>query len=621
MKYGLFILLCFALLISRAQTNPERLNQLKIQLKASLSDTSRVLILRDLSGYYNTVHVDSSTYYAVQALNLSMQLGYKRGISLAYLSLGTLNLRKGNVPLTINYLEKSIQLADSIRDHKILATGLSEMGLCMVHLEDYYRAIEYYKRALDFQNKLTNDNSNLVNIQMNIADAYLDNNNLKEADYYLTHALAWGEEKNSDFGWLLNMFGSWHIQQKNYAKADSVLQLAWSKIEKENDIFNKADNRYYFAKLKLAQNEIQPAHEYAKEALNYYKQTGFTFDLERIYKVLSIIESKRGRIQQSLDYLLLSNVLHDSTQNSRARNSALLFEKHEKENQKLLEKNKEALQEVTSRNQRIIIVASFLIFGIITIGLLLWIQQKQRSNELLMKSNQTISELNTSKDRLFSIIGHDLKGPLNTLNAFFALVQNNADSLTVNEIKKLSHDFDKSLKNSFNLLENLLEWSQSQTGAIDFKAEEFDLCVVLRENQELFKGLADHKNITIINDNTLPLWVRAHRYSTNTVVRNLLSNAIKFTHRGGVITLHIEHIGQLLKISITDNGVGISDSVIQKLFKIGTKHSTPGTALEKGTGLGLLLCKDFVEKNGGKIGVESTEGQGSTFHFTIPLST
>ena len=254
------------------------------------------------------------------------------------------------------------------------------------------------------------------------------------------------------------------------------------------------------------------------------------------------------------------------------------------------------MQEVTSRNQRIIIVASFLIFGIITIGLLLWIQQKQRSNEMLMKSNQTISELNTAKDRLFSIIGHDLKGPLNTLNAFFALVQNNADSLNVNEIKKLSHDFDKSLKNSFNLLENLLEWSQSQTGAIDFNAEEFDLSVVLRENQELFKGLADHKNITIINDNILPLWVRAHRYSTNTVVRNLLSNAIKFTHHGGVITLHIEHIGQLLKISITDNGVGISEAVIQKLFKIGTKHSTPCTALEKGTGLGLILCKEFVEK-------------------------
>ncbi|MEO7988595.1 MAG: tetratricopeptide repeat-containing sensor histidine kinase [Chryseolinea sp.] len=621
MKYGLFIMLCFALLISHAQTNPERLNRLKIQLGTSPSDSSRVLILADLSNYYNTVNVDSSKYFAVQALGLSTQLGYKRGISLSYLALGTLNLRTGNVPLTINYLEKSIQLADSIHDHKISSMGLSEMGLCMVHLEDYYRAIEYYKRALDYQNKVTDDDSYLVNIQMNIADAYLDNNNLKEAEYYLKRSLAWGEEKNSDFGWLLNMFGSWHIQQKNYAKADSVLQLAWTKIEKENDIFNKADNRYYFAKLKLAQGEIQAAHEYAKEALNYYQQTGFTFDLERIYKVLSIIESKRGRIQQSLDYLLLSNVLHDSTQNSRARNSALLFEKHEKENQKLLEQNKEALQKVTNRNQRIIIVASFLIFGIITIGLLLWIQQKQKSNEMLTKSNQTISELNSAKDRLFSIIGHDLKGPLNTLNAFFALVQNNADSITIDEVKKLSHDFDKSLKNSFSLLENLLEWSQSQTGAIDFKAEEFDLSIVLRENQELFKGLADNKNITIVNDNANALWVSAHRYSINTVVRNLLSNAIKFTHRGGVITLHTEHIGQLLKISITDNGVGISESVIQKLFKIGTKHSTPGTALEKGTGLGLLLCKDFVDKNGGKIGVESKEDKGSTFYFTIPLLT
>lgn len=235
------------------------------------------------------------------------------------------------------------------------------------------------------------------------------------------------------------------------------------------------------------------------------------------------------------------------------------------------------------------------------------------------KTARKLQELNATKDKLFSIIGHDLKGPLNSLTSFSSLLLNHIDKISKEEIKMLSQDIDKSLKNLFTLLENLLEWSRSQTGAIDFKPEEFDLADVLTENETLLKVQAQNKKITIVNENKVSLPVKVHRNSVNTVVRNLLSNAIKFTPEGGKVIMNADSNGSLYTISVTDTGVGMSATAMQKLFKIGTKHSTLGTAKEKGTGLGLILCKDFVEKNGGTINVESTEGVGSKFYFTLPM--
>ena len=167
------------------------------------------------------------------------------------------------------------------------------------------------------------------------------------------------------------------------------------------------------------------------------------------------------------------------------------------------------------------------------------------------------------------------------------------------------------------LLENLLEWSRSQTGSIDFKPERFDISAVIKENLDLLQGLANNKKIKLVHESSNELMVNAHRYSINTVVRNLISNAIKFTPEGGSITITTES-SSIITVSVRDTGVGMAPSTVVKLFQLGSKISTLGTAKEKGTGLGLILCKDFVEKNGGKIGVDSEEGVGSRFYFSIP---
>jgi signal transduction histidine kinase len=209
---------------------------------------------------------------------------------------------------------------------------------------------------------------------------------------------------------------------------------------------------------------------------------------------------------------------------------------------------------------------------------------------------------------------------LNSLSSFSNLLINYFDSLSKEEIQTLAKDLDKSLKNLYSLLDNLLEWARSQTGNISFKPESFDLTVVLNENKELLSAQAGNKQISIVQERVAPLSVSVHKHSITTVVRNLLSNAIKFTPPGGQIKINAMENQNDIVVSVADTGVGMSEAVIKNLFRIDSKHSTLGTANEKGTGLGLVLCKDFVEKNGGRLWVESKERAGSIFFFTIPKS-
>ncbi len=341
--------------------------------------------------------------------------------------------------------------------------------------------------------------------------------------------------------------------------------------------------------------------------------------VQKSYDFLSQCYKELNDYKKALAYRESFLAIADFIQNERNERQLLeaqnryVMEKKELEINKL-EGDREQGEKIIEaqnklQNNLILLIAFGMIIGVLVLYLYF----------LKRRSNNKLQELNATKDKLFSIIGHDLKGPLNSLTSFSYLLLHHIDSISKEEIKMLSQDIDKSLKNLFNLLENLLEWSRSQTGSIDFKPEEFDLAVVLKENEELLKGQAQNKKITIVNENKVSLPVKVHRHSINTVVRNLLSNAIKFTREEGAITLSVQEKGNYFVVAVTDTGVGMSPEAIQKLFLLGTKHSTLGTAKEKGTGLGLLLCKEFVEKNGGTIHVESKEGEGSKFYFTVPV--
>lgn len=240
--------------------------------------------------------------------------------------------------------------------------------------------------------------------------------------------------------------------------------------------------------------------------------------------------------------------------------------------------------------------------------------------EKVAQRTQELEELNRTKDKFFSIIAHDLKNPFNSLLGFSELLLENIKEFSHEKIEEYIRIIFETSEASYSLLENLLEWSRAQTGRIKIDPVKIDLPILAEKNIEFLESPTSNKGVKLHNDIYPGTACFADYNMVNTVLRNLLSNAIKYTREGDDITVDCEQQGNFVKIMVVDTGVGIKPEVLKKLFRIDQNVSTKGTHNETGTGLGLILCKEFVEKNGGKIGVESVLGEGSTFYFTLPIS-
>ncbi|MCX8026931.1 MAG: PAS domain S-box protein [Thermodesulfovibrionales bacterium] len=247
------------------------------------------------------------------------------------------------------------------------------------------------------------------------------------------------------------------------------------------------------------------------------------------------------------------------------------------------------------------------------------ITDRKKAEEALKKSEKELRQLNETKDKFFSIIAHDLKNPFGAFLSGTEILKEYLQNSDDDNAKVLSAELHKMAKRVYELLENLLEWSQLQQGLIPYHPTKADLCYLANNVVNLLSTNAKSKNIDLqclIKEGTV---VYADYNMLKNILNNLIFNSIKFTNYGGKIIVDAQDSGDFVEVSVMDNGVGMSSEKIERLFKIGEqKISTTGTAGERGTGLGLILCKEFVEKNGGKIWVESEIGKGSAFKFTLP---
>ncbi len=236
----------------------------------------------------------------------------------------------------------------------------------------------------------------------------------------------------------------------------------------------------------------------------------------------------------------------------------------------------------------------------------------------LEEKNEQLEEALIVKDKFFNIIAHDLKSPFNSLLGFSQLLVDQINEKDYDGIEQYANIMRQSSQNAMNLLTNLLEWSRTQIGRLEFIPEYFELVAFIEETTPVFDDVAGQKSITIKRSLPHNLPVFADKHMIGTVLRNLISNAVKFTRQGGEVIVSAQRDQNEVVVSVSDNGVGISARRIDNLFRLDKSESTAGTAKEQGTGLGLILCKEFVEKHGGKIWVESIEGKGSDFKFTMP---
>ena len=246
-------------------------------------------------------------------------------------------------------------------------------------------------------------------------------------------------------------------------------------------------------------------------------------------------------------------------------------------------------------------------------------QQIEEQNQVIISKNQELSELNHTKDKLFSIIGHDLGNQFNIILGFLEVLVSDFKKLDAEKVEYHLSNINKSAKHAFELLENLLTWAKMQTKLMQFNPEVFNVQTKITESIEMFEAACTKKNIKIEVTANEEILVNADLNMFSTVFRNLIANAIKFTHENGNISIEAKKKGDFCEITVTDDGVGILEEDIRKIFRIDSNHSTLGTKGEKGTGLGLILCKEFVEKHGGKIEVKSDVGKGSRFSFTLPM--
>lgn len=238
----------------------------------------------------------------------------------------------------------------------------------------------------------------------------------------------------------------------------------------------------------------------------------------------------------------------------------------------------------------------------------------------LSESEKQLIESNTNKDKLFSLISHDLRSPFRSLLLYSELMLGKIDSLTVKEIKQYTEDVHKYAENIYRLVEDLLEWSRMQIGRMEFEPKSFNISAPVDKTFEMLKGNAEKKNINLVNYVENPIEVYADENMIKSVLNNLISNAIKFTNWNGRVKVTSEKENGHVIVSVSDNGIGMTSEEISKLFRIEKHFHKTGTANEKGTGMGLILCKELIEKNGGSIYVDSTIGKGSTFRFTIPTA-
>lgn len=253
------------------------------------------------------------------------------------------------------------------------------------------------------------------------------------------------------------------------------------------------------------------------------------------------------------------------------------------------------------------------------------ITERKKAEKTLMENEARLKELNATKDKFFSIIAHDLKGPFNSIMGFSDLLIRQIQERDYDGISRYATIIKSSSQRAMSLLMNLLEWSRSQTGSMEFRPEEINMTFLINEAVQLFLDAARQKSITLYTMVPEENMVFVDRPMVLTILRNLISNAIKFTHPGGEILISTKSTEKECEVMISDNGVGIKKESIEKLFHIHTSYSTIGTNDEVGTGLGLILCKDFIDKHNGRIWVESVRGSktergSTTFHFTVPRS-
>ena len=624
------LLLSFFFLFSITQvysqsTNYKTIDSLKLAIKNTKNNSKKAILLTRLSSYSGYIDSDEAINYANTAILYAQKENDPMIIADAYSSMGIAYEVKSDFVSALNNLYKALAIYETSSDTKKIIRVYNNIGLIYIDLKNYKQGLVFYNKALQLSYK-TNEKRIISLLSNNIGDAYLQQKEYNKALNYFYKALIMNKKINDIEGIGLNLsnIGICYVNLKNYDKGMEMINQSILTYDDYSSLYNtyniyELGRTYYFKSLE--ETNTNNKKENIEKSINYLNQTLINFkkykslkDIQETYLYLYKANKIKGNKDLALDYFEKYSTIKDSifSKDSEKKLANLEFQRELDLKNKQIEIQKLKINRDSRKVYFLIIVT---ISVVLLLGLFLWLYLSKR------KTNKIISDINNQKDKFFSIIAHDLRGPFNGFLGLTELMAEDIDTLSTEDIKFAAVNMKSSAQNLFNLLENLLEWSRMEQNLIPFDPKELVLQSILSHSILTLYDSAHKKEISINTDIENVKIVFADKNMFQAIIRNIVFNAIKFTPKNGTISIQTKQDATNTIITVIDNGIGMSPNIAENLFKLDIQNNRIGTEEEPSTGLGLILCKEYIEKHNGKIWIESDVGKGTAFHISFPKNT
>ncbi len=648
---GILLLLFLSIsVIAEDQINSDSLSvPAKIE-----NDSAQIPVLLSRSWELRNSIPEQSIEFGLQAIDLATQFKDFENLAKAHSFIGVAYRVLGNYSKSIDYYYKGLEIA---KQHGVIEQeGFAYLNLANLHIyQEHYAIAKENIRKAEIIAENTNNKQMLSYVYLYYGNALQFTNELDNALNYYTKALELRIETNHIPGQAAcyKHIGDIYFEKKEFASANENYNKSLEKFNKIADKNLYADILIKKSLILIDEKKLTEAHKLALESLKLARQIGAKLVIRDALMVLSNISNKTKDYKSATEYLQKVIEYNDTLFNQKLSEKIFSIEyqlEKELRETKIEILNKDfAIKELEVKRIRVFSIALSIILGLLAlifVGVLfLWRHGKKRSN-LLEKQNQEIinqrnsieqkniklneaneklahSEANLkklikTKDKLFSIIAHDLRGPFVAMVGLTSILEKKAMQFKPVEVSKYAVLINDSSQKLLNLIDNLLHWSRSQTGKLKLVPQLLSAKTLVDEVLNIMQTQADAKKIEIQNHVPEDITIFVDYDSIATVIRNLVSNAIKFTGINGSITIEASFQNDFSRIRISDTGIGINPNDLEKIFKIEENFTTKGTQQEGGTGLGLIICKEFVEKNGGKIHIESNLGKGTSITVDLP---
>lgn len=591
-----------------------------------------ILLLWGISYHAMSNYNDAEKKYE-ESLKLSKEIDFKVGIGKALNRLSLIKNVRGDFQSAVKLCIDAVKILEKENNRKALGSALNNLAILHYVIEDYNKARELAQKALQY-NQETGDPLLIAASYEHLTILHIFDKKYDEAIELVEKTLKLRRERNDRVG-TAGALENLAIIHRNLQKYDKALLCFNQSLELKkllNNTRGVASSYGGIGVTYMNMGNYEQARYYLMMSYDIRIKLGDKRGLVATLNRISELHTKLGDYKSALEYFKLSKSYNDSLlDDQKNRSIAELQESFQSERQtdriKLLEQEN-TLQKYLQNS--LLVIALVLLIAAVAISIAY--RSKRKANDLLISKNEEITkqkeelqelneqlkDLNASKDKFFSIIAHDLQSPFQGFLGLTEVMAEDANSLSQTEMVQISKDLHETAGNLFTLLRNLLEWSQTQKGVMNFSPSPQNLRESVDTVISIVQNRATQKGISLENLIEGNVTVEADGKMLQSVLLNLLSNAIKFTRRGGKVAVSSKVNGYgSHEIAVADSGVGIPADVIDKLFKVGEKIGTKGTDGELSTGLGLIICHEFVTRHGGIITAESEPEKGSVFRFTL----